>query len=142
MHKVREEQNIKKRILVIHQLGEGQLADFLTKPLARQPLESHLRLLGLQERPTDPRQGGVLEQGLVTLDPLAPLTDIFTEEDGRQQDAPAEEQQQSKETSPEAADNNNTSREEAPATGVAPAPASPSGAVGLSHDSSSVGETA
>ena len=85
----------------------------------------------------------VLEQGLVTLDPLAPLTDIFTEEDGRQQDAPAEEQQQSKETSPEAADNNNnTSREEAPATGVAPAPASPSGAVGLSHESSSVGETA
>jgi hypothetical protein len=48
---VREQQIDFKRILVIHQPCEGQIADFLTKPLPRDMLEVNMALAGQKTRP-------------------------------------------------------------------------------------------
>jgi hypothetical protein len=51
MHYVREQQGKCKTILVIHKPSEGQVADYLTKPLAREKLLTNIRMAGQVNRP-------------------------------------------------------------------------------------------
>ena len=57
LHFVRQQQNEFFTIIVHHESAAGQLADFLTKPLARAPLQRNIALAGMTLRPQPSDKG-------------------------------------------------------------------------------------
>ena len=67
MHFVRQEQNENHTILVSHETAEGQLADFLTKPLGRRALQRNIVMVGMALRPQHKDKGACWNINLVAL---------------------------------------------------------------------------